>query len=192
MNKEGRLQNVLIIFLAIAVVGMSIGFAALQTQLNINGNVTFKAASWEVMWDNTTIVETENGTNGTYSFSNENQDLSYTVTLKPNSSYTLTVDAINTGTFDAKLTGITFTGMSPSEMTTTYGTKISYTVTYGGTAYTQDVDLSSGTILLPKETGRTPVVVTLAYPMPGSEAQLLEEDVDVTLGVHFNYVPVTE
>ena len=44
MNKEGRFQNVLIILLAVAVVGMSIGFAALQTQLTINGNATFQAS----------------------------------------------------------------------------------------------------------------------------------------------------
>jgi len=192
MNKEGRFQTVLIILLAVAVVGMSIGFAALQTQLTINGNATFKAAKWEVIWDNSTVAEVENGTEGTYEITNNNLNVNYTVTLKPNTSYKLTVDAINKGTFDAKLNSINFTGLSPAEVTSQYSPKISYIVTYGGTAYSQNTDTSSGNILLPKETGRTPLVVTLTYPMPGSEADLLDEDTTLTLGVQLNFVPVVE
>ncbi len=193
MNKEGRFQNVLIILLAVAVVGMSIGFAALQTQLTINGNATFQAAKWKVIWDNTTLQETEvNGTNGTAVINNNNLNIDYTVTLKPNSSYSFTVNAKNEGTFDAKLNRITFLHNSPADVTNTYGTKIGYTFTYNGVAYTETTDLTAKDIKLPKNGGTVPVVVTLTYPLPGDESQLLTNETTLELGVQLDYVPIVE
>ncbi len=191
MNKEGRFQNVLIILLAVAVVGMSIGFAAIQSQLTINGNATFKAAKWEVIWDNGSVHETEvNGTNlGTVTVNNNNLNVDYTVTLKPNTAYSFTVDIVNNGTFPAKLTGITFNGKSPAQMSTQYGTKIGYTFMYGTTPYTQNV--SPNTVIQPN--GKETVTVSLTYPLPGEVSDLLgDEDVHETLGVQFNFVPVVE
>ena len=195
MNKEGRFQNVLIILLAVAVVGMSIGFAALQQQLTINGNATFEKAKWEVIWDNSTVHETEvNGTNGTVVVNNDNTNVDYEVTLKPNSSYSFTVEVVNNGTFDAKLTSINFTGKSPAEVTTDYTNRIGYTFSYGSTAATANTDTSSANpaIILAKNGGRETVTVTLTYPLPGEESQLFDEDVDLTLGVQLNFVPVVE
>ena len=191
MNKEGRFQNVLIILLAVAVVGMSIGFAALQSQLTINGNATFKAAKWEVIWDNGSVHENEvNGTNlGVVEVNNNNLNVDYTVTLKPNTAYSFTVDIVNNGTFPAKLTGITFTGKSPAQISSTYGTKIGYTFKYDGTAVTANV--TPNTQIEPN--GRKTVEVSLTYPLPGEVSQLLgDEDVHETLGAQFNFVPVVE
>ncbi len=193
MNKEGRFQNVLIILLAVAVVGMSIGFATLQGQLTINGNATFEKAKWEIVWDNSTLVETEvNGTNGTVVANNNNTNIDFTATLKPNSSYSFTVNAKNNGTFDAKLTGITFKDDTPASVQTTYGTKIGYSFTYGGVSYTQTTDTSANDITLAKNGGSAPVVVTLTYPLPGDESSLLSDDVTLHMGVELNYEPVIE
>ena len=194
MNKEGRFQNVLIILLAVAVVGMSIGFAAFSSQLTITGNATFEKAKWEVIWDNTTLVETEtNATNqGTVVVDNNNMNVTYNVTLKPHTSYSFTVNAKNNGTFDAKLTGITFTGKTPAEVASDYSGKIGYKFTYGGTNYTQTTNTSGSNIILAKNGGTAPVVVTLEYPLPESANDLLAQDVNVTLGVQLNYEPVIE
>lgn len=194
MNKEGRFQNVLIILLAVAVVGMSIGFAALQQQLTINGNATFAASKWLVEWDNSSVVEGGNATNTTVVIDNNNLNVSYDVTLKPNSNYTLTVDAINRGTFDALLTGITFKdGKSPAWVSTTYGSKIGYTFSYNSQIIPDDTgDISSQGIKLAKNGGTHPVVITLTYPLPSNETALFDEDEEIHLGVELNYVAVIE
>ncbi len=196
MNKEGRFQNVLIILLAVAVVGMSIGFAAFSSQLTITGNATFEKAKWEVIWENNTVVETEtNATNqGTVSVDSGNMNVTYNVTLKPHTEYSFTVYARNNGTFDAKLTGITFTGMTPAQVASAHSGKIGYKVTYGGTEYTDTTNLASAdpAITLAKNGGRVPVVVTLTYPLPESASNLLADDVNLSLGVQLNYEPVIE
>jgi hypothetical protein len=194
MNKEGRFQNVLIILLAVAVVGMSIGFAAFSSQLTITGNATFEKAKWEVIWENNTVAETEtNATDqGTVVVDSNNMNVTYNVTLKPHTEYSFTVYAKNNGTFDAKLTGITFTGKTPAQITSEHSGKIGYTFTYAGTPYTQTTDLSGENITLAKNGGRVPVVVTLTYPLPESASNLLANDVNVSLGVQLNYEPVIE
>lgn len=194
MNKEGRFQNVLIILLAVAVVGMSIGFAAFSSRLTITGNATFEKAKWEVIWDNTTLQETEtNATEqGTVVVDSNNMNVTYNVTLKPHTSYSFTVNAKNNGTFDAKLTGITFTGSSPAQVASTYNGKIGYTFTYGGADYTDTTTFSTSNPTLAKNGGTVPVVVTLTYPLPENENDLLAEDVNLQLGVQLNYEPVIE
>ena len=186
MNKEGRLQNVLIILLAVAVVGMSVGFAALQTNLTINGNATFEKSKWEVIWANLTEVDTKN--QGTVEINNSNMNVDYTVVLKPNSTYKFTVDVVNNGTFDAKLTAITFNGKSPAQVTSQYSPKIGYTFKYDGVAV--DTNATPNTTIAPN--GRKQVEVELSYPMPEAENMTLNDDLELTLGVQLNFVPVTD
>ena len=193
MSKDNRFQNILLILLAVAVVGMSVGFAVWSDQiLTINGNATFEKAKWEVIYQNGTLNETnETNCNGTVEIDNSNRRIDYTVTMKPNSKYSFEVNAINNGTFDANLKSITFTNNSPAAVknNATYGNKIGYTFKYAGQTYEENttglsIRLNAG------ETAK--IEVELEYPLPESEANLLADDLNLILGVQMNYEPITE
>ena len=186
--KEGRFQNVLILLLAVAVVGMSIGFAALQSQLTINGNATFQGAKWEVIWDNNTLQETDDKDLGTVVINNNNLNIDYDVNMTPDSAYGFTVNVKNNGTFTAKLTGIVFDGKSPADVNTTYGSKLGYVFTYDNTAYTSNA--TPNVTIAPNESKT--VTVRLTYPMPGEVTDLINSTVTEKLSVQLNFVPVTE
>ena len=190
MNKENRLQNVLIILLAVAVVGMSIGFAALQSTLNINGNATFKAAKWEVIFANAT--ETEGADLGNVTISNDKLTIDYSVVLKPNTDYTFNANVVNNGTFKAKLTSIEFTGDgAPSAINNIYNPKLSYTFKYNNVLVPESANASVlNTVIEPSAS--VPVEVSLHYPMPEAENALLDDDLPLTLGVRLTYQAVNE
>ena len=58
MRKESIVQNVVIVVLAIAVITMSVGYAALSQQLKVTGEATFKQAKWDVHFDENSFNET--------------------------------------------------------------------------------------------------------------------------------------
>ena len=179
MSNSAKLQNIIIILLVVSIIGMSIGFASLNANLQItDSNATFEKATWGVVFDS--LSETENNADGTANISGNT--LSYDVTLKPNSSYTINVNAKNVGTIDAKLTGITFSGTSPADI----DEKVQYTFSYGGVTY--NTDQTGLAVDLPAVTNNTkPIVITLTYPAPSSTGDLFDTDTTVHLGVTLSY-----
>lgn len=136
MNKEGKMQNIVMILLAVAVVGMSVGFAvaAFNQTLNITGNVTANKAVWDVHFTNFaektgTGYVAEKGAIDT----TDDTKVTYTVALNPGEKYGFTVDAKNFGTLEAKLVSITLGG---DTISTAEAAFLKYTVKVDGTAYT--------------------------------------------------------
>ena len=103
MEKERRIKILSIIALIIAVLGLTVAFAALSETLTINGTASVEAASWDIHFENLNGWEagqdlpTLNGTSIT--------DVVMTVS-KPNDSYTYMVDVKNSGTINAKVSSI--------------------------------------------------------------------------------------
>ena len=50
-DKDNKKRYVLVMMLFL-LVGISIGYAALATTLNINGNTTIEKASWDIHFEN--------------------------------------------------------------------------------------------------------------------------------------------
>lgn len=185
---EGRRnsQAVIIGILAVALLIMSVGYAAaFNTTLNITGSTTAKAAKWDVHFD-TASYSTTSGTVTPSAQNLTGTTASYTVTLtKPGDFYEFTVNVVNDGTFDANLTKITL-----GTPTTAQAKYIDYTVTYAGTEYTATTSGLS-ILLAAKNAGDTDtatVKVKVAYVQPTNAEDLPTEDQTMTLTAALDYV----
>lgn len=183
MNREGKMQNVVMILLAVAVLGMSIGFAAaaFNQTLNISGNVTANKAVWDVHFTNFS-EKTETGyvtEKGSIS-STDNTSVTYTVALNPGEKYGFTVDAKNFGTLEAVLSSITMTG----DITTAESSFLKYTVKVDNVAYTASATGLSKT--LAANEAHT-VDVEVEYLIPADPTTLPTSDVTKTFTITLNY-----
>ncbi len=188
MRQEKGMQTTIIAVMAIAILVMSIGFAAYSQNLNINGNATFSKAKWSVHFDTASYAETANSTAHPASTPTPTTtDMSYTVTLdQPGKKYEFTIDVVNEGTMDANLKSITITP-NPSPVPV----YVSHTVNYNGTDYTSTNGSITG-VTLPKEANSTPgrhtVKVTVEYLTPADYHDLPENaDQTVTFTVSLGY-----
>lgn len=105
--KRIKPTNILIVL----AVFISIGFAYLSTNLNINGLTTFKKTEWDVHFDN---IDVDSGSvqlqTGDYAptISNDGLTVSYKVTCNiPGEYYKFNIDVVNDGNLNAKINSIT-------------------------------------------------------------------------------------
>lgn len=188
-SSKGSYQNYIIIALSLAVVFMSIGFAAFSTSLNIGGtnNVTVKKATWDIHWagktggsETGTVTETKGADLGTVTRTDDT-NITFTATLaKPGDEYEFTVDAVNAGTFDASLTSVTMTDIS------TYSNYLTYTITYDGQTFSNPSNTPSPASTLAAGAQKT-ATVNVKYIQPANSANLPQSDVTVTLTATFKY-----
>jgi len=156
-SKNKKLTLILVLVLLI-----SVGYAALASNLKINGSSKVNAAKWNVYWDNIQITEgsapADNDHKARITDSGKTQ-VEFSIELnEPGDYYEFTVDAVNNGTIDAMIAaeGISKGTYSDSNYTTTVSLpdSVSYTVTYeDGTAIDEKH-------LLAKKTNDTPTVET--------------------------------
>ena len=183
MRQEKSLQNVVIVFLAIAVLVMSVGFATYTETLNINGTATFTAAKWDVRFKANSYQEAANSVQAT-SHNVGDKTVTYSVTLpNPNSTYSFTVDVQNYGTIDASLKKVTMTGLTEAQ-----AAYITHTVAIGGTTYSQTTDNITGTVIQGGGSNTATVTVTVSYNLPANASSLPANDEEVTLNVSLDFV----
>lgn len=185
MKKENTTQNILLVAMAVAIVFMSVGFAGYVQKLNITGNVTAERALWSVHYDTQSYSETTGEKYVSATSHNETvTDWTFAVTLAPGEKYEATVNAVNEGTFDAKLKSITMSALTDAQKK-----YLTYTVNYNGTSYTASAE-NIDTILA-KQTGNTPtsvpVKVTVEYVLPENASDLPTENATITLTASLNY-----
>lgn len=105
-KKQRRLRNMILLLLLI--IGVSIGYAVLSTGLNITGTSKIKNATWDVHFENaqpTTVSNVTPIVAPIASATEKTTTITYTVELnKPGDIYEFTVDVVNKGSVDAKLT----------------------------------------------------------------------------------------
>lgn len=202
MKKEGKFQTTLIVMLAIAVVAMSVGFAAFSTSLNINGTATFEKAKWSVHFKTgagalvttgTTIPE-ENPAR--FSQSVTDTTLTFNADLKYGEKYVVEGTIINDGTMNAKLTTITFGGTFAGGTTPkavnegTYGGVggANYHLYVNGTEYTEN---QTGLAVALNTEGTHTVKVELEYAKDtstdGSGLKITSNSITGTLTVTLVY-----
>ena len=121
------------LILIMLVVALGIGYAYINSDLNINGTAKIKNANWDVHWANVQVkTGSVTGDNVVTepTIDSEETTVTYSVVLPtPGTYYEFTVDAVNAGsidamidTIDSKLNGATIT---------TLPDYLEYTVTYG-------------------------------------------------------------
>lgn len=109
MESERKSKGIIIGVLCAVIVFMSIGFAALSSQLTINGNATI-SDTWNVQIASITKKEGSAGVTETSQPTFTATTANFNVSLKEPGDYAIyTVTVKNTGSLDAVLTRITET-----------------------------------------------------------------------------------
>lgn len=179
MEKNGKTKNIVLAVLLVAVVTLSIAYAALSATLTINGQATVKAGTaWNVHFqeksgqDAICTASSKSGESATAeiktpgtlnadgtSFSGLTVDFK-----KPGDKVVCTWEVTNAGSINAKLTDVTIgTPTSTDTGWSTISDKITYTLTVDGSAPAVGNPL-------PATTGNTKTVVyTVAFSDTATE-----------------------
>lgn len=195
--KDTNLKKVIIVEAMVFILCIGIGWAALSTQLNINGTGTVTASSWKIEFDNLsrlalvgTAVEDEAPT-----LSNNNTYIGdFEITfITPGDSVSYAFDVVNLGTFDAEISSIN--NLLPSCESTSNDEddaidaqnvcdNLSYTLVYSD----NNEIVKTGDELLEGETKR--MILTLAYNSTIAADKLPKNDVKISnLDVSIIYSP---
>jgi len=159
MKRRKNKKTALILVLILLI---SVGYAALASNLKINGSSKVNAAKWDVYWNNVQInensVPADDNHKARITDSAKTQVEFSVVLSEPGDFYEFTVDAVNNGTIDAMIAshGIVNGVYSDSSYTTsaTLPKAVSYTVTYADGSEIQEKHL------LAKKNGNTPTTET--------------------------------
>jgi hypothetical protein len=174
MENERKRLYIIMCTLAVAVVGLSIAYAALSTQLTITMSTVQNDASgttWNVGFNPGTITATVGGTNstvgrscGTATATASSVTVANTTLSKPDDSCTYQLQIKNTGSIAATLASITQTAPTSTSCSTTTGP----TMTCGNITYKLTTDAAGSTALttggtLAATTGTLTVYLSVKY-----------------------------
>jgi hypothetical protein len=132
VNQHHRNTRIIaVLALVVAVIGLGVAFAVLSTTLNIQGSAQIKKADWLVKWGNLSCsttsgeatVDSSSITTATTTDDTVNVAASF---LSSGDTVTCTMNALNTGSIDAKLQAL------PTANTSAVNAKdVTTTLTYG-------------------------------------------------------------
>lgn len=106
MEKERKTKNIVIGVLLVAVLCLSVAFAAFtQITLQVNGTANIVTPNWSVKFTNVSNVVKPSVTTADPTFTDNT--ISYTVSLEAGQTYSFDATIKNAGTYDAKLTAYT-------------------------------------------------------------------------------------
>lgn len=130
MSRRGIIQNAVVIVLGLAIISMSVGYAAFDTNLNISGSTTIQKANWDVHLENPVKTVNSTVTNEQVTIKprvNEaGTGVSFAVNMKPGDVYEFTVDVKNAGSFNAKLSNYSLLATQGGQAVTVADGKMMY------------------------------------------------------------------
>ncbi|MBE6157501.1 MAG: hypothetical protein E7160_01765 [Firmicutes bacterium] len=177
MKKRHDKKQIYIAIIFVLALAIGMGYAFLNSTLNITGNTTIKENTWDVHFEN---FQTASGsvTATSAGIDTNKTTVNYTVTLqKPGDFYEFTVDAVNKGSIDAMISTVSNTGLSSTQQK-----YMTYSVTYSdGTAIAQYQ-------ALPATTGSETIKVRVEYKKDISASDLPSSNQTVTLSFSVQYV----
>ena len=185
MRRNKRKNRILFLFLIL--LGLSIGFAALSTTLNIEGQTIISKNTWSVYWDNAVVNPESVTPNNVPVISKqgndrENTSVTWTVNLaKPGDFYEFTVDAVNAGTINAMITSINTT--VPQNLPE----YIKYSVTYDdGTAIANNHLLEKASDVPTRETYKVRVYYDFDE-VTANDINAMQSGVSYSFSLEINY-----
>ena len=133
--------------LLLLVVGLSVGYALLRTNLTINGTSKIKGNTWDIHFANLQVTDgsVSIGTGDVAAaIQSSTTDITYTVTLnEPGDFYEFTVDAVNAGSIDGMVESVT--SKLNDTVITTLPAYLDYSVSYSdGVAISPNQYLKAG------------------------------------------------
>ncbi len=107
-TREKKIRRVLIILLLVLLLmGVTVGYAVLSTSLNISGTSRIKNSTWDVHFQNISVVNGSVQAIEGPSVDASKLNVNYSVELKsPGDYFEFTVDVKNAGGVDAKLSAL--------------------------------------------------------------------------------------
>ena len=139
--KDKKKKYLSIIILLLLLVGVTVGYATLSSNLNISGTSSIGAPDWDVHFENLS-VKSGSVSASAPTISSNKLNITYSCALaKPGDYYEFTVDVKNAGTIDAKLSALpTISGVSTAQ-----DVYVNYTFTHtDGTAIAAGETLAAG------------------------------------------------
>ena len=184
-----------VVALLLAVVGLSVGFAALSTTLSINGSATVQASTWDVHFLDGSLTKTMSSTiSGTVSATTPTLSATtigtFSVTMKaPNDTVNYIFSVTNAGTYNAKISSITIPTPTCTSTDSTSKTNVCNNLSYTLKYYDNDTVGASVAKNDTLNAGATKkMILTLKYSDSVTAATLPTADVTVnSLGVTINY-----
>lgn len=173
----------LIIGVAILILGLSAGFAALSTRLSINGQTKIDKVGWDIRFENIVVtdgsVEIGTGSQAATINPTDKTKVTYNIALtQPGDFYEFTVDVVNKGSIDAKLESIV-----KDELSDAQDAYANYTVSY--------VDGTSPTIgetLLAGDANKKTLKIRIEFDPNIQASDLPSEAQTFELSYQLNYV----
>ena len=173
-KKSGK--KVVLSLLALLLLTITVGYAALSTTLNINGTSKINNATWNVQFKNLTV--TPGSVSATKAATIDSAtEIDYNVELiKPGDFYEFTVDVTNTGTIDAKLGAAPIlNGVSAEQDVYT-----NYTVTYS-----DDTAINANDKLAAGATKKLKVRVEFDRNITNSQLPTEAQTLDLTFAMNY-------
>ena len=185
MEKERRVKVLVIVTLLIAVIGLSVAFAALSQTLTINGSAYLNATKWGIKFENlSSPIKVGDASVTGEAKINESTYVEITdmnVNLKtPGDSVTYNVDLVNEGTINAKIEKI-----EKTQLTEEQAKYLSFKV-----LKENNEELNEGYIL-GKET-RIPLTIKIEFKKDITKEDLPKEISEITLSYRINFVQTDE
>lgn len=180
MQKERGIRIVAIVAICVAVIALSIGYAAVSQSLKVNGTTKLKGSSWNVQFTNLVKPTVENG--GLLGSASEvsstltGTNLSFSANLiLPGDSITYRFSVTNAGNIDAKLSATpVLTGLDSAKEQS-----VLYTMTYEDGSAIQENDLLNA-----KETKN--IVLTVTFNQAATSVP--SADTELSLSTTMNYI----
>lgn len=197
MRKKRTFQNIAIVVLGIAIIIMSIGYAAYSTPMSITGTTTIQRASWDVKFQSPTKLSSTTVADAliTEPIITNSTSLTFGVTLKIGEVYDFTVDVANAGTFDAKLdtyslTGTKKKGSNTTNLSSTDGQTYSndyleYSVTWSDGSQLKGSSDGTADVITAGNSKKLKVHVKFVEPADSSSLPTDNEDYTFTLNMSF-------
>ena len=107
MEKERKIKTLSLVALIVAILGLTVAFAALSQTLTINGTANVNTATWDIHFENLNSVYLNGAQINKEPVLNQTVISNIDVTLtKPNDVATFSVDMVNDGSIDAKISSV--------------------------------------------------------------------------------------
>ena len=179
MRKKNKKYTLIILLLLLVCV--SIGYAALTTTLNINGNTNIEKASWDIHFENLQVTDGSVSASVDASIDSTKTFIDYTILLQePGDFYEFTVDMVNSGTIDAMISEVLKQGVSSDQEK-----YIEYSATYSDGIELEEKDyLKSGE--------RQNIKVRVKYREDINTSDLPTEENVLTLKFSITYIQADE
>ena len=176
MYHKSLKRNMGLSVLILVLVSLSIGYAIISSNLELNGNAKIANMSWQVYFDNVKVTDGSTGLS-VPTLSADKTSVSFTTSFtKPTDYYDFTLDLINAGTIAAKVDSVVLSGLTAEQ-----DVYANYRVTYVGGG-----EISAGDILNPGETREIRVRLEMDPDVDGS--LLPSTDATLALSARINFV----